>query len=83
MKYQLLCNIDSMKKVNLGIVFFITLISTSCGKSPADCVADENADCICTMEYAPVCGCDDVTYSNACAAHCANVEVVSQGGCPE
>ncbi len=36
----------------------------------------------CTLEVNPVCGCDEQTYSNACAANQAGVSVASAGECP-
>jgi hypothetical protein len=70
------------------------LLGTSCDKgqfcdfpSNAMCgAADQTGTCTakpeaCDLIYAPVCGCDGMTYGNACAAQSAGVSVATEGAC--
>jgi Cys-rich repeat protein len=52
--------------------------ATTCG-GRGSCTARPE---LCTREYAPVCGCDNRTYSNACLAALSGVNVASRGVCP-
>lgn len=64
----------------MGLLF---LTSCSCTKpdEPGDCVEKIDPACICTMDYNPVCGCNQKTYSNACMAECSGIKKYTPGPC--
>lgn len=66
----------------IAILIFLTL---GCGKEKKsdDCI-DEDAiapEAPCIKIYAPVCGCNDITYGNSCEATNAGVLRWTSGPC--
>jgi hypothetical protein len=66
---------------------YITLFASSialfsCTKDD-DCIDKSKVveNPICTQNYDPVCGCNNITYGNSCEANAAGVKSFTQGAC--
>jgi len=72
-----------MKK---GLLFFVLTLSTISCKEDAQVCIDKSkieADVVCDYLYRPVCGCDNITYYNACEAeNKSGINLYTEGTCP-
>jgi hypothetical protein len=74
-----------MNKQFLLIPLLVFLGAAGCKPPENSCIdpAKIQEDAICTLQYEPVCGCDNKTYSNSCLATKAGVTSYRKGTCPE
>ena len=84
--YYLGIKFNVMKKASLLLCFALLMLSFKCTNDDVnvineDCLTDPTPDTVCSMDYVPVCGCDEKTYSNACVASAAGVLIWTDGVC--
>jgi len=67
---------------NLFLALSLLFLAITACKNDNKCIENIKPDCVCTYQYDPVCGCNNKTYGNACAAACAGIETYAKGECP-
>ncbi|WP_439880178.1 Kazal-type serine protease inhibitor family protein [Pontibacter sp. MBLB2868] len=73
-----------MKRALVAIALLTVLTSCVSPKQKSNACIDEsriNPNQVCTMQYDPVCGCNEKTYGNACEADRAGVTAYTPGPC--
>lgn len=69
----------SVKK--LFIIFFFIIFSCSTNDDSCETNSSDSEVIVCIEIYQPVCGCNNITYSNDCYAGAKGVSSWTQGEC--
>ena len=69
-----------IKYIIVGLLLLVALVN--CKKSSKNCVQGSGTEPVCTTDYNPVCGCNEITYSNACQASKDGISDYTEGECP-
>ena len=69
--------------INLLFLLFITAYSSKDKGNEPECIDDNLIDenSVCIEIYDPVCGCNNITYSNSCYASISGVVDYTSGRC--
>jgi len=68
-------------KTKFSFYLLIFILLTACSKTSEQTCKSEIKLIASTKEYTPVCGCDNVTYSNKCVAESQGVNSWINGAC--
>lgn len=71
------------QRIVIASLAFISLTAMygRCGEKTR-CV-EKPCTSACNRMYAPVCGCNNKTYSNSCVAECHGITDYKEGACPD